>query len=154
MVAEEDSLSILAHIPVRASRYVMISPKKWTQPCVPTWVISGDAGNIGLMANNPEETKPSEGEGATAAGMVEAVTQDVELIVERVVDTAHEAVAAVGKKLGARPRKPAKPKAKAPKPKAKTSKARKAKPMKAKAVKAKPRKAAKASKGKKVRRKR
>src|ERR1700676_4706118 len=97
-----------------------------------------DAGNIEFMANNSEENKPSEGEGATATGMVEAVTQNVELIVERVMDTAEDAVVAVQEKLGMRPGasaqgKPAKPKpkAKALKPKAKTSKARTMKPSKA-----------------------
>ena len=118
-----------------------------------------DAGNIEFMANNSEENKPSEGEGATAAGMVEAVTQNVELIVERVMDTAEDAVVTVQEKLGMRRASPRrakpKPKAKAQKPKAKTSNARKAKPSRApkaklskvaKASKAKPRKSAKLSK--------
>jgi hypothetical protein len=99
------------------------------------------------MANNSEENKPSEGEGATAAGMVEAVTQNVELIVDRVMDTAEGAVVAVQEKLGMRkpPRraKPAKPKAKA----AQTAKPSKvAKPQASKAVKAKPSKIAKSMK--------
>src|ERR1700730_9041193 len=83
------------------------SPIAWGKPaesrfcpksarlCASAWVISPDAGNIGFMANNSEEDKQSEGEGATATGMVEAVTQNVELIVERVMDTAEDAVVAV-----------------------------------------------------------
>jgi len=133
------------------------APVAWGKPALhdfpqiarmQAWVISRDAANIEFMANNSGENKRSEGKGATAAGMVEAVTQDVELIVERVKDTAQEAVAAVEEKLGvrkapaARPRKPAKkqkPKANAAKPKAKATK-----PMKSSAVKP-----SKRSKGKK-----
>jgi len=82
------------------------------------------------MANNSKEDK-SKGEGASAGGMVEAVTQDVELIVDKVMDTAEEAVVAVQERLGMR--KPARARAKKPpvkakapvlKPKAKAAKAR------------------------------
>jgi hypothetical protein len=107
------------------------------------------------MANNSDQNNPSNDKGVTAAGMVEAVTQNVELIVDRVMDSAEEAVVAVQQRLGMR-KKPsakkaaAKPKSSAPKPKAKTAQARAAKPSKmakvAKSAKAKPRKAAKPSK--------
>jgi len=46
--------------------------------------------------------------GVTTAGIVEAIEQDVELSVEQVKTAAHDAVAAVEKKLGRR--KAAKPK--------------------------------------------
>jgi hypothetical protein len=132
--------------------------------------------------NKSEESNDSATTGATPAGMVEAVTQNVELIVDKVMDTAGDAVVAVQEKLGMRPppraKKPAKPKprAKAPAVKAKAPamkiKARTAKAKVSKAVKAKPRmvaktmprkvaksakrvaKPARASKGKKTGRKR
>ena len=126
--------------------------------------------------NKSEESNDSAGTGATPAGMVEAVTQNVELIVDKVMDTAEDAVVAVQEKLGMRrpaPRakKPAKPKpkakapavkAKAPAAKAKVSKAGKAKPrMVAKTMPRKVAKSAKrvakptrSSKGKKTGRKR
>jgi hypothetical protein len=116
------------------------------------WVNSQDAGNINFMANEWDENKSEESNdsaqtGATPAGMVEAVTQNVELIVDKVMDTAEDAVVAVQEKLGMRrpaPRakKPAKPKpkAKAPAVKAKAPTAK----MKAPATKAKVSKAAKA----------
>lgn len=100
------------------------------------------------MENNPEEDKPIEEEGATPAGMVEAVTQDVELIVDKVMDSAGNAVVVVEETLGIRPApvKRAKPKAKAPKAKAKAAKARGKKA--AKAAKAKPSKVAKSARAK------
>jgi len=95
--------------------------------------------------------------------MVEAVTQDVELIVDKVMDTAGDAVIIVQEKLGMRPlssraKKPAKPKVKAKAPAAKAKapapkmKARAAKAKVSKAVKAKPRKVAKSAKSAKPKR--
>ena len=52
--------------------------------------------------NKSEESNDSAGTGATPAGMVEAVTQNVELIVDKVMDTAEDAVVAVQEKLGMR----------------------------------------------------
>jgi hypothetical protein len=118
------------------------------------------------MAIESDENKPDEEEGATAGGMAEAVVQDVELIVDKVMDTAGDAVIIVQEKLGLRParaKKPSKPKAKAkapaikakaPAPKAKAPaarmKARTAKAMISKSiskpVKAKPAKVAKSAK--------
>ena len=63
------------------------------------------------MAKSSKQKTSAAGKGVTAAGLVEAIEQDVELSVEQVKDAAHEAVAAVEKKLGVR--KPVKPKAKA-----------------------------------------
>ena len=119
------------------------------------WVRSGDAGNINCMAIESDENKPDEEEGATAGGMAEAVVQDVELIVDKVMDTAGDAVVIVQEKLGMRPassraKKPAKPKAKAPaaKPKppivAKATPSKGARAMPKKAAKVMPRKAVKA----------
>jgi hypothetical protein len=125
------------------------------------------------MAIESDENKPEEEEGATPTGMVEAVTQDVELIVDKVMDTAGNAVVVVQEKLGMRPapsraKKPAKPKAKAkapavkakapalkvkaPAPKmkarpvAKATATKFAKAKVSKAVAAKPRKVAKSAK--------
>jgi len=119
------------------------------------------------MRNEWDENKPEEQNGATAEGIVEAVTQDVELLVDKVIDTAGEAVIAVQETLGirkpapSRAKKPAK-KAKAPKPKARATKARarttKAKPAKvtkprkvAKARTSKPKRAAKSARASKAR---
>ncbi len=109
------------------------------------------------MANNEEESKPAADNTATTAGMVEAIEQDVELIVDKVMDTAEDAVVAVQEKLGMRrtspprakkPTKP-KPKAKAPAVKAKApatkKKAPAAKAKVSKAIKAKPRMVAKSA---------
>lgn len=103
------------------------------------------------MAIESDENKPDEEEGATAGGMAEAVVQNVELIVDKVMDSAGDAVVIVQEKLGLRPTSPrAKPKAKAPaaKPKplmvAKTTPSKGAKAMPKKAAKATPRKVVKA----------
>jgi hypothetical protein len=121
------------------------------------------------MRNEWDDDKPEEETGVTAEGMVEAVTQDVELIVDKVMDTAGDAVVAVQETLRIRrptrprPKKSAKKPAKASKPKARAmkaqpSKAAKTKPRKvAKAKTAKPKPAAKSarpSKGRKSGRKR
>ncbi|HLX36999.1 MAG TPA: hypothetical protein VKR29_04335 [Candidatus Binataceae bacterium] len=133
------------------------------------------------MENEWDDNKPGDESAAkapSAEGIVEAVTQDVELIVDKVMDTAAEAVVVVQETLGIR--KPKQPRAKAPakkkgaKPKARATmakalaakarpskstktKARTAKPVKkiAKAKAAKPKRAAKpAPKARKAGRKR
>jgi len=94
------------------------------------------------MTNESDQEKPEKesvaGEGVTPAGIVEAVTQDVELIVDKLMDTAEGAVVAVQQTLGIA--KPARPRAK--KPAKPTAKPRAVK-AKARATKAKPRKAIK-----------
>ena len=97
------------------------------------------------MANEWDENKPEEetaAPGPSAEGMVEAVTQDVELIVDKVMDAAGDAVVVVQETLGLR--EPARPRARKPakKPKGARSNARATK-TKARAAKAKPSKAAK-----------
>jgi hypothetical protein len=97
------------------------------------------------MANNEEESKPSADNTATTAGMVEAIEQDVELIVDKVMDTAGDAVVAVQEKLGMR-KPPRAKKSAQPKPKAKAPAVKAKAPatkMKAPAAKAKVSKAVK-----------
>ncbi len=60
-----------------------------------------------MMAKGSKEKTKRDGLGVSAAGIVEAIEQDVELSVEQVKDAAHHAVEAVEKTLGTR--KPAKP---------------------------------------------
>ena len=60
------------------------------------------------MANGSGEKNPNQN-GVTAAGIVEAIEQDVELSIEQAKDLAHEAVDAVEKKLGARKPRARKP---------------------------------------------
>jgi hypothetical protein len=60
------------------------------------------------MAKVSKPSSKRERLGVSTAGIVEALEQDVELSVEQVKKAAHDAVAAVEKKLGAR--KAAKPK--------------------------------------------
>ena len=115
------------------------------------------------MRNESDDDKPGEEVGATAEGIVEAVTQDVELMVDKVMDAAGEAVVAVQETLGirksTRPRlkKPAQKAAKASKPKARAMKpkpsiAAKTKPRKvAKAKATKPKRAAKSARASKAR---
>jgi hypothetical protein len=62
-----------------------------------------------MMAKGSKEKPKRDGLGVSAAGIVEAIEQDVELSVEQVKEAAHQAVEAVEKKLGAR--KPAKSRA-------------------------------------------
>ena len=63
-----------------------------------------------LMAKGAGENTPKQ-TGVTAAGIVEAIEQDVELSIEQAKDMAHEAVAAVEGKLGM-----GKPRARKPQP--------------------------------------
>jgi hypothetical protein len=53
------------------------------------------------MAKSPKDKTPPKNN-VTAAGIIEAIEQDVELSVQQVKDVADEAVVAVEKKLGAR----------------------------------------------------
>ena len=111
---------------------------------------------INRMANEWDENKSAE-EPASAAGMVEAVTQDAELIIDKVMDSAGNAVVAVQEKLGLR--KPAPKRAKKPAKKARAikagartvkAKARTAKAKVSKVVKSKARKAGKVAKSAKA----
>jgi hypothetical protein len=72
------------------------------------------------MATDPKDEKKPESEGVTAAGMVEALEQDVELSIEQLKEAAHETVEAVEKKLGvgksAKTQPPKAQSAKPPKP--------------------------------------
>jgi hypothetical protein len=73
------------------------------------------------MANSSKDKSSPANARVTASGIVEAVTQDVELSMEQFKVAAHGAVAAVEETLGIR--KPAKKrKSKIVRPKAKTSK--------------------------------
>jgi hypothetical protein len=69
-----------------------------------------------MATGSKRKTRPAR-EGVTAAGLVEAFEQDVELSIEQVRDAAQEAVTAVEKKLGMR-----KPRARKTAPKPKTTK--------------------------------
>src|ERR1700675_3130397 len=72
------------------------------------------------MANSSKPKSPAASAGVTASGIVEAVTQDVELSMDQVKVAAHDAIAAVEKKLGLRkPEK--KPKARVAASKAKAT---------------------------------
>jgi hypothetical protein len=99
------------------------------------------------MANEPNENDKPESVGEIAAGIVDAVAQDVELAVEQIGDAARDVIVAVEKKL----RRP-KPAAKKPKATARKTPTKKPKPKArktpAKKPKAKTRKVAKAKKRK------
>jgi hypothetical protein len=81
------------------------------------------------MANSSKDKSSPASAGVTASGIVEAVTQDVELSMEQFRVAAHGAVAAVEETLGIR-KSAKKPKAKIVKPKAKPSNQPKAKTSK------------------------
>ena len=81
------------------------------------------------MAKSSKPKTPPASLGVTASGIVEAVTQDVELSMEQVKTAAQEAVAAVEEKFGMR-KPPARKPAKKQKPKAKAAKSSKGKKRK------------------------
>ena len=92
------------------------------------------------MAKGAGESNPDQ-KGVTAAGIVEAIEQDVELSIEQAKDMAHEAVAAVESKLGM-----GKPRARKPAPMKPKPRAAMVKKAGSKAIKSsKPAKASKAS---------
>jgi hypothetical protein len=95
------------------------------------------------MENDSGEKHPP-AEGVTAEGIVEAIEQDVELSIEQARNLAHNAVAAVEKKLGV-----GNPRARRPPPTKMKPRSIPAKKATAKANKSsKPAKASPASKGK------